>query len=110
LKLSHIFPYLVRGGTEYSLLEPLSLVSVGATYDIIEIRLGYRLGLISVWEEKITLNDIERTTYRSEYKPDVIRAVDCRSQLARHLDSNADLFNQDSRERIKWFRSYVEET
>jgi len=106
LKLFRVFPYFKTGGQEIGALQPVSLLVIGSSYDIIEIWLKRRIGLISVWEEKITLNDYERTTYRSEYKPDVIRSTDCRTPLANHLDSNADLFDADSLERIRWFRSY----
>jgi hypothetical protein len=109
LKISHIFPYLICGGREYSSLQPVSLLHLGASCDLIEIWLIERIGTISTWEDKITLNNKSHTIYRGEYRPEIIRASDCRFGLSRHLDRNSDLFETSTAERINWFYTYIEE-
>lgn len=83
-------------------------MTIGSAYDVIEIWLLHRLGVISIWEERITLNDEIHTTYRAEHRPEIIRAGDCRVSLARHLDRNSDLFDGFVVEQIRIFCSLVE--
>ena len=67
-----------------------------------------RLGAIFIWEEKITLNDAAHTIYRTEHRPEIIRASDCRLGLFKHLDANSDLYDQFIAEQIHAVRIILE--